>query len=210
MLALIVFACLEAFTLSADGAQAVPPTSVPFAALQSEYAAVGSANDLYSRALHLYLLNDTADQYAYSLNQESRRNEAYQLDWHTMKRDTAASVQRANKYGAAIDWCEYGADWTAETKGYEAYLSLWPEGPYAEEAWWRGRLLQKLNRCFDAEGSEEETAGFVHDYAEFLTHFPHGKHEAEAGALLKGYQSELEDYKQQKNGSGSSRSAPPR
>lgn len=209
ILSLIAFACLEASILCVEGAQAAPPASVPFAALQSEYAALGSANDVYSRALHLYLLNDAADEYAYALDQESMQNEGDKLDWHAMKRDTAANVQRANGYGATIAWCEYGGGWMAGSKGYEAYLSLWPEGPYAEEAWWRGRLGQKLNRCFDGEGSEEETAGFVHDYAEFLAHFPHGSHEAEARQSLKEYQAELDDYKQQKNTNGSARSACP-
>lgn len=34
------------------------------------------------------------------------------------------------------------------------------------------RLGHKLDSCLDAEGSEEETAAFVHDYTEFLMHFP--------------------------------------
>ncbi len=209
MLALIAFACGSGSISCGDGAQAVPPPGVVLAALQNEAAAVRSANDAYSKALHLYLLNDAADQYAFAVNQESTRNEAYKADWRQMKRDTAPRVQSANRYGAAISWCEYNADWTAGSEGYETYLSLWPDGPYAEEAWWRGRLLQKLNRCFDGEGSEEETAGFVDDYSRFLDHFPHGRHEVEARESLKKYQAALEAYKQQRNASGSSRSSCP-
>jgi hypothetical protein len=148
--------------------------------LQREHAAVQSAKTSHSKALHSYLLNDAADRYAYSLNQGKEP-----------RRDNDSEIQRANRYGASIHWCSYNGDWSAAPQGYEDYLSLWQDGPNAEEAWWRGRLGYRLNFCFDAVGSDEETRGFVTDYAEFLKHFPHGKHEREARQALRKFQSDL-------------------
>jgi hypothetical protein len=193
----IAFAGLWLYGSHAARAQAAVSVGVPISELQREYAALRSAKNIHSKALHSYLLNNAADEYAYELNQKSGK-EKPAFDWEEWKTRTGPETQIANRYGASILWCEVDADWTARSQGYLDYLSEWPDGPYAEEAWWRGRLGHKLDSCLDAEGSEEETAAFVHDYKEFLMHFPHGKHEKEARELLKGFQADLESYKQRK------------
>jgi hypothetical protein len=195
----IAFALLWLCNSDAAKAQAAVSVSVSISELQHQYAALRSAKNIHSKALHSYLLNNAADEYAYELNQEGGRFERPTLDWEGWKSRTGLVTQIANRYGAAILWCEVDADWTARSQGYLDYLSEWPDGPHAEEAWWRGRLGRKLNSCLDAEGSEEETAAFVHDYTEFLMHFPHGKHEKEARELLKGFQADLESYNEKAN-----------
>ena len=87
-------------------------------------------------------------------------------------------------------------------RGLRGIWIIFPNGRMAHtqrRAWWRGRLGHKLDGCLDAEGSEEETAAFVHDYTEFLMHSPHGKHEKEARELLKDFRADLESYKQRKS-----------
>jgi hypothetical protein len=197
MLAAIASLVLWISGCHAIRSQAVLPPRVSLGVLRHEYAATRSAKDPHNKALHSYLLNDAADRYAYELNQERRQIKGSQVDWRAMKKDTSARVEHANQYGGSIKWCEYDADWTAGSPGYEAYLSLWPDGPNAEEAWWRGRLRHKLNSCFDGEGSEEETVAFVSDYTEFLRRFPQGRHKREAAKLLKDFQADLDSYKRQ-------------
>jgi hypothetical protein len=182
----IELACFAVFNIHGSGAQATLSAGDLLKLLQNEHAAIQSAKTRHSKALHSYLLNDAADRYAYRVN---RSKEPTRDD---------SEIQRANRYGASIHWCIYDGTWTAVPQGYDDYLSLWLDGPYAEEAWWRGRLRHKLNACFDAEGSEEETRGFVSDYAEFLRHFPHGKHEREARRLLRQFQAELNSYRRAK------------
>ncbi len=165
--------------------------------LQREHAAILSAKTPQSKAAHTYLLNNAADRFAYALNQTGNRDGKFTFDWEAWKKSTTPEIQMANQYGASILWCEYDGEWTVSPQGYLDYLSELPEGRYAEAAWWRGKLGHTLNACLDAEGSKEETAGFVNDYEMFLAHFPHGKHETEARKLLKEFQSDFESYKQQ-------------
>jgi len=186
------------------GFSAKAQTSTPFhlstSTLQLEYNSLRKAKDAHSRALHSYLLSDAADEYADSLNRqiEPHKNDD-DLHWRPVQSAVASAIKKANKYGASLLWCEYSGEWTSNAQGYLAYLSEWPDGTLAEEAWWRGKLHYRVDSCVDAAGSEEETAEFVQDYTEFLAHFPHGKHEQEARALLKEFQEELDAYKQEKN-----------
>lgn len=164
-------------------------------AIKSEYAALHAAQNTREEALHAYLLNDAAEVYADAMNQGIlQRRSATELS--DPKAETQPMITQANRYRAEIIWCEVNGDWTARPDGYLAYLDVWPDGPFAEEAWWRGKLGHRLTGCFDAEGTEEETADFVADYTEFLQHFPHGQHEKEARGLLKEFQAELDWYKQ--------------
>lgn len=170
------------------------PLSVALKKLEHEFKAAQSAKDAPKKALHLYLLNDAADQYAESLNQNgiSAPNGVYSIDPLS---DTEPAVRAANLLRANIFECEYSGSWTDGPEGYEAYLSLSPNGPFAEEAWWRSRLRYRKISCYDGVGSEEETAGFVHDYSDFLRHFPQGKHAKQARDSLHEFEKELESYK---------------
>jgi len=195
----IAFALLWLCSSHAAKAQASVSKIVSTGELQHQCAALRSAKDIHSKALHSYLVNNAADEYAYELNQKGGRFETPMPNLEGLKSRTERTVRIANRYGASILWCEYDGDWTARPQGYSDYLSEWPDGPYAEEAWWRGRLGHKLNACFDGEGLEEETAAFVYDYTEFLRRFPHGKHEEEARELLKGFRAALDSYRQRKS-----------
>lgn len=161
----------------------VPPA--PPEALQKNYANLQSAQDVHTRARRFYLLNDAADRYALSLNEAGGRLDNPQIDPRVFKERTSQAVQTANRYGAEITWCEFDGDWTASSHGYEVYLHLWPRGPLAEESWWRSRLLNKLNACYDGDGSREETFDSLQSYAKFLTRFPKGKHHQEATERLR-------------------------
>ena len=176
----------------AAGSRGAVNRSMPLARLRQEYAAAQAATGSHRKAEHLYLLNDIADRYAYALNKSMGRLVGKQTGTPATKGEASGMVEEANRYGAGIRWCEVDADWTAASDGYERYLALWPDGPMAEEAWWRSKLGRKLNSCYDGDGSSEETQDFVHAYADFLRRFPEGKHRAEALRLLKMFQASLQ------------------
>ncbi|QNI30416.1 hypothetical protein H7849_14730 [Alloacidobacterium dinghuense] len=166
--------------------------------LQREHQALQEAQDAHDKALHAYLLNSAAETYASALDDEIQRKDRAATAPLDMQTEMGPVVNEANQYGAGVVWCEVNGEWTVSPDGYLAYLAEWPDGPDAEEAWWRGKLGHLATACFDAAGTEEETAGFVADYTEFLARFPHGKHEEEARALLREFQADLDSYRQEK------------
>ncbi len=184
----VIWAAFLIFAANQTGTQRrSQPLVVSLSALRREHTAIRNAKDSHTKALHTYRLNDAADRYAYDLN--------HQGGLHPDKEGDEPEVRQANRYGAFILWCSYDGDWTAGPEGYLKYLSLWPDGPDAEEAWWRGNLGHRLNFCYDGAGTEEEIAWFVHIYAEFLKHFPRGKHEREARQMLKKFRADLDEYR---------------
>jgi hypothetical protein len=184
----IVFVLLWFWVGFSGTAQTALSVHISTAVLQHEY-----------KALHSYLLNDAAEKYADNLSSQIdlHKNDD-DVHWRAVELATKSAVAKVNKYGASLLLCEYSGRWTSNSSGYFDYLSGWPDGPLAEEAWWRGKLGYRLTGCSDAAGTEEETEDFVHNYTEFLAHFPHGKHENEARALLK---ESLDSYKPGKNNS---------
>ena len=164
----------------------------PLAQIQQQSAAFHAAHDPLTRATHAFLLNQAADSYALSLNRISAPFAASPtLTPQQIRANTALAVDIANRFGANLQWCEFNAAWTTSLAGYRLYLTLWPTGPLAEEAWWRGTLGQTPTQCTDAEGSPEETLRLVHQYQQFLQHFPQGAHHIEATRTLAEFQSEL-------------------
>lgn len=162
--------------------------------IQREHAAAEASLDPHSRAAHWYRLNEAVDDYVDALNRQPAQRAT--ADWfHPGKetpmqrdvdpagfqRDTNDRIAVASHFGVKVQWCEPDADWTAGTDGYLQYLALWPDGPDAEEAWWRAKLIGHTRTgCYDGEGMKEEFGWFVSAYTEFLRHFPTGTHRSEA------------------------------
>jgi hypothetical protein len=98
--------------------------------------------------------------------------------------DLRPLAEEASALGVGVSWCEPGADWVAETQGYEQYLQIWPDGPQADYAWWMGRLSNGP-RCGDFEGTREEYEDLIQLYSEFLKRFPNSVHAPEARRRLQ-------------------------
>jgi hypothetical protein len=157
--------------------------------LQREYVAFTQSTDPHTKALHAFRMNDLSDQYAHLLNEKSGRYRNPIPDLHHLRSLYAADVKQANQYGANITWCEVNGAWTSASQGYLLYLSLWPNGPAADEAWWRGKFHNQIDNCVDAAGTEDETEELIFEYQTFLKQFPHSVHRKEAQALLAQFQS---------------------
>jgi len=98
---------------------------------------------------------------------------------------------KAAALGVSLDVCEPSRLWDAGTQGYERYLQLFPDGPQADEAWWKGRLSNGP-RCGDNEGSPEEYRELIEKYSEFVKRFPHSEYVPRARQRLDEYRKELQ------------------
>jgi len=98
---------------------------------------------------------------------------------------------QAAALGVSLDVCEPSRLWDAGTQGYEKYLQLFPGGPQADEAWWKGRLSNGP-RCGDFEGSPEEYRELIEKYSEFVKRFPHSEFVPRARQRLDEYRKELQ------------------
>jgi len=106
------------------------------------------------------------------------------------KRALAPLAREATSLGVGVEWCEPGGSWSARNDGYEKYLALWPDGPEADEAWWKGRVE---GWCGDYEGTVEEDTDMIATYAAFLKAFPNGRHAPEARKRMNELQQGLEE-----------------
>jgi hypothetical protein len=77
--------------------------------------------------------------------------------------------EEAGASGVEISLCDPSGRWGVPSTGYEKYLALWPDGPLADEAWWRSRVEPW---CGDFEGSDEEYAERAKVYSEFSSISP--------------------------------------
>lgn len=111
---------------------------------------------------------------------------------------TAELNQIAEKSGAlgmSIAYCEIGTDFAASFVGYEKYLQLWPEGPNADEAYWKSKV--EANACGDFEGSIEEYQDGITRYSEFIKRFPSSSLIPHAKSQLEAYQAGLREQQNQ-------------
>ncbi len=92
-------------------------------------------------------------------------------------------AQKATSYGVRIDFCEPGADWSANNEGYFKYLELWPNGPDADEATWMGPVGNQ-SFCGDFEGSIEELQEIIQHNQHFISQFPNSRFIPEAKKQL--------------------------
>jgi len=144
--------------------------------IEYEYQTVAQARNPREKAKHLFLLNDAAERFAMKLNQHV----GGVTHQKAARKQTQQQANDANRFGAGIFWCEFDADWATNLNAYQEALKLDPAGPYAEEAWWRGKLGNALIVCRDMEGTPEENKVWTEAYTEFLQRFPNGKHAQEA------------------------------
>jgi outer membrane protein assembly factor BamD (BamD/ComL family) len=82
----------------------------------------------------------------------------------------------AQSAGMDIQYCEIGQYWRAQPLGYQKYLALLPDGPVADQAWW------KINAegCGDFDASQSTLQAKIALYQNFLQRFPNSPHAAEA------------------------------
>jgi hypothetical protein len=159
--------------------------------IKYEFSAARSASDPAQKANHYFLLNDASERFAIKLNESI----GGVTDQSAALQRSKPRLEEANRNGAKIVWCESDARWAVTPDGYLEYLKLDPTGTYAEEAWWRGKLLHDLIPCIDSEGSLDESKHWLAAYQEFLRRFPKGEHLREARQELKYWQRELRSYK---------------
>jgi hypothetical protein len=93
--------------------------------------------------------------------------------------------------GISVSYCEIGTDWAADSTGYQNYLSLWPDGPNADEAFWKSKV--ESNGCGDFEGTIEEYQHGVEMYSEFIKRYPSSSYVARAKSQLGAYEAGLRE-----------------
>jgi len=97
--------------------------------------------------------------------------------------------------GIVVNYCEIGTDWAADSAGYVNYLNLWPDGPNADEAFWKSKV--EANACGDFEGTAEEYEQGIKMYGDFIKRFPASSFTARAKSQLEGYQAGLHELQDQ-------------
>jgi hypothetical protein len=134
--------------------------------MRSIRSEIDRATDNPSRARGWLKLNQTADELP-----------AY----FDSSRDAKSALAKAEKFGISFPWCEPDGQPFAGSEGYARYLQLWPDGPDADQAWWRKNIDVG---CGDFEGTAEEYAGLEKTYSDFLRRFPNSPRAAEARKRL--------------------------
>ena len=100
--------------------------------------------------------------------------------------------------GISVNYCEIGTDWAANFIGYENYFKLWPDGPNADEAYWKSKV--EANACGDFEGTLEEYQQGIERCSDFIKRFPNSSYTERAKSQLEAYQAGLrEEQKRQAN-----------
>lgn len=106
----------------------------------------------------------------------------------------ARLAEKSKALGIDVSWCEIGEGWTANPTGYENYLQLWPDGPNADEAFWKSKV--EADGCGDFEGSVEEYEQLIKLYRGFIERFPASSYVEQAKSQLKTYEDGLQEEKQ--------------
>jgi hypothetical protein len=139
------------------------------AAMRAIRKVIDTTNDRSLQARHWMKLQTAANNFAELLGQREQFKDL---------------ADEATSLGITIDWCEPSGSWSAKAEGYEKYLTLWPRGPEADEAWWKGRVE---SWCGDGEGTPEEIEYDIRTYSAFLKQFPNSKHAPQARQILKSF-----------------------
>lgn len=113
-----------------------------------------------------FSLNRAADELASLMSEASRRD----------PKQFSALEKETQSAGIDIRYCTVGSLWEAQTTGYKEYLALLPNGPVADEAWWKANA----EGCGDFEPSADNLEANVALYQDFLKRFPDSSHAAEA------------------------------
>lgn len=100
-------------------------------------------------------------------------------------------ANQSQALGIAVNYCEIGADWAADATGYQNYLTLWPDGPNADEAFWKSKV--ESSGCGDFEGTIEEYQHGVEMYSDFIKRYPSSSYVARAKSQLSAYEAGLRE-----------------
>jgi len=100
-------------------------------------------------------------------------------------------ADRSAALGLSVAYCEIGTDWAANFIGYENYFKLWPDGPNADEAYWKSKV--EPNVCGDFEGSIEEYQQGIARYSDFIKRFPNSSYAGRAKSQLAAYEGGLRE-----------------
>jgi hypothetical protein len=107
-------------------------------------------------------------------------------------------ADQSKTLGISVNYCEIGTDWAADSTGYENYLNLWPDGPNADEAFWKSKV--ESNGCGDFEGTIEEYQHGVEMYSDFIKRYPSSGYIERAKSQLNAYEAGLrEEQKREAN-----------
>lgn len=123
-------------------------------------AAIDSTPEAKKRAQLWLELNRAADRLAELLSQRSAES----------RLDGPPDVIPAPD--VRILYCEIGSDWVAVPVGYRNYSTLWPDGPDADEAYWKTEV--EPSGCGDFEGTEEEYRDGIRRYETFRQKYAAG------------------------------------
>jgi len=100
-------------------------------------------------------------------------------------------ADQSNALGIAVNYCEIGTDWAADSTGYQNYLNLWPDGSNADEAFWKSKV--ESSGCGDFEGTIEEYQHGVEMYSDFIKRYPSSSYIERAKSQLSAYEAGLRD-----------------
>ncbi len=149
------------------------------AQLRSRRAAIDSVKDDKKKAQLWLELNRAADGLAELLSKKP------------VERTPQGPPDVVPAPDVRILYCEIGNVWAAVPAGYQSYLKLWPDGPDADEAYWKTEV--EPSGCGDFEGTEEEYRDGIKRYETFLQKYPNSRFAAQASSQLKAYQEGLEE-----------------
>ena len=157
---------------------------------------INSVQDSHAKAKTWLDLNRKADELAVRMTQLMIRTP--DSGPPTPTPDLERIVEKSTTLGITLAYCEIGTDWVANFTGYENYLALWPDGPNADEAYWKSKT--EPNACGDFEGTVEEYQQGIDSYSDFIKRFPNSSYAARAKSQLDAYQAGLrEEQKSQAN-----------
>jgi len=177
----ILFAC--AVFVAPSFAQAAAPAGLQASLnkLHAEAQKIARAATNHEKAKAWLALNHEAIKFAQEMNRAFPHSRIHgdRIEPQAAQR----LAQKATSYGVRIDFCEPGADWSANNEGYFKYLELWPNGPDADEATWMGPVGNQ-SFCGDFEGSIEELQEIIQHNQHFISQFPNSRFIPEAKKQL--------------------------
>jgi hypothetical protein len=177
----------------ANGAAQDAEVSTGLKEMAALHAQMESASNEQAKADAWLNLNRKADALAYRMSeiQSAVRNSGAATPSPKLQR----IADKAKALGVPIGYCEIGDDWSAEPSGYANYLKLSPNGPSADEAYWKSKT--EPSGCGDFEGSVEEYQQGIATYRDFIARYPASSFVKRAKDQLSGYEAGLREAQAQ-------------
>jgi hypothetical protein len=197
---LLIFVLASACVISLTSAQTQPTGATKdsqIVVLLKEMAVLqgqtNSAQNAQAKAAAWFNLNRKADALAKRMTELLPRAE--DSGPPTPTGDLNQIAEKSQALGMSIAYCEIGTDFAASFEGYQNYLQLWPDGPNADEAYWKAKV--EANGCGDFEGTVEEYQQGIARYSEFLKCYPSSSYAVRAKSQLEAYQAGLREQQNQ-------------